>query len=50
MQNAKLILIVHLEETLLVYFERLICRKNKFMFTYRSTYIYVLSYQILCNK
>jgi len=36
MQNDKLILIVYLEETLLVYFERLICKKNKFMFIYRS--------------
>jgi len=48
MQNAKLILIVHLEESFLVYFERLICRKNKFMFKCRN--IYMLSYQILYTE
>ena len=39
MQSAKLIFSVHLEETLLVYFERFnLQESNKFMVVYRNTY------------
>ena len=39
MQSAKLIFSVHLEETLLVYFERFnLQESNKFMVVYRNIY------------